>query len=186
MSNLLHTIDCAHWSAPGVPCDCGPIIHATAVIGDPPEHRDQRPGDNGYSPFIGCGSRLNAFVTVDSGTTRSTYIGSNVLLMAHCHVGHDCIVRDGCELAAGTVLAGRVELGRDVRVGVNACFRPRVKVGDGARIGAGAVVVNDVPAGETWVGNPAREINRARSDMSLFREAYSDQRSALELLREAQ
>ncbi len=176
MSNLLHTIDCAHWSAPGVPCDCGPIIHATAVIGDPPEHRDQRPGDNGYSPFIGCGSRLNAFVTVDSGTTRSTYIGSNVLLMAHC---------DGCELAAGTVLAGWVELGENVRVGVNACFRPRVKVGDGARIGAGAVVVNDVPAGETWVGNPAREINRARSDMSIFAEAYDPQASALEVLRDA-
>ncbi len=170
MSNLLHTADCAVFSYGG--CNCGPIIHPTAVIGEQPEHRDQMPGDPGFTPQIGHGTRINAFVTVDSGTQRRTHIGNNVLLMAHCHIGHDCIVSDGAELAAGTVLAGWVEIGENVRVGVNACFRPRVKVGDGARIGAGAVVVNDVPAGEVWVGNPAREINRARSDMSIFAEAY--------------
>ncbi len=163
------------------------MVHKTAVIGDPPEHRDHDPEVScGFYPFIGQGSRLNSFVTVDSGTSRRTSIGNNVLAMSKVHIGHDCIVGDGCEIAAGATLAGWVELGQNVKVGVNACFRPRVKVGDGARIGAGAVVVTDVPAGEVWVGNPAREISRARSDMAIFREAYSDPRSALELLRDAQ
>ncbi len=162
------------------------VIHPFACVGSPPEHRDCNPCiDKVCPPRIGRGSRLNAFVTVDSGTTRATWIGESVLLMAHVHVGHDSIVGDGCEIAAGATLAGWVELGENVKVGVNACFRPRVKVGDGARIGAGAVVVNDVPAGETWVGNPAREINRARSDMSIFAEAYDPQASALGVLRDA-
>ncbi len=166
---------------PGAP----PEIHRFASIGDVPEHRDFDKEKGRYYPNIGLGTRINAFVTVDAGTTRATAIGENVLLMAHVHVGHDSIVGDGCEIAAGTVLAGWVELGQNVRVGVNACFRPRVKVGDGARIGAGAVVVNDVPAGETWVGCPAREISRARSDESIFAEAYSGM-SSLDLLRIAQ
>ncbi len=161
------------------------VIHPTAVIGEPPEHRDHDPNEStGYWPYIGHGSRINAFVTIDCGTTRRTSIGNNVFAMAHCHIGHDAIVGDGCELAAGTVLAGWVELGKNVRVGVNACFKNRVKVGDGARIGAGAVVVKDVPAGEVWVGNPAREISTARVD-PLFAEAYDRSHSALELLREA-
>ncbi len=139
-------------------------INPLASIGDPPEHRDHPPHSRSLEPVIGEGARISAFVTVDAGTTRPTTIGRNVFLMAHTHIGHDCIVGDGCELAAGTVLAGWVELGENVRVGVNACFKNRVKVGAGARIGAGAVVVKDVPAGEVWVGNPAREISHRDID----------------------
>lgn len=42
-------------------------------------------------------------------------------------------------------------------IGMGAIILP-VRIGRGAKIGAGAVVTKDVPAGETWVGNPARPI----------------------------
>jgi maltose O-acetyltransferase len=41
---------------------------------------------------------------------------------------------------------------------VNACVRPFINVGAGARIGAGAVVVKDVEPGAVVVGNPARPL----------------------------
>jgi hypothetical protein len=42
-----------------------------------------------------------------------------------------------------------------------------VKVGDGGRCGMGAVVIRDVPAGVTVVGNPARDIKERRQPKHL-------------------
>lgn len=78
--------------------------------------------------------------------------------MKGCHVGHDAIIASDCELAPHVVVGGWAVIGRGARIGMNATIRNRVKVGPGARIGMGAVVTKDVPAGETWVGSPARNI----------------------------
>lgn len=49
----------------------------------------------------------------------------------------------------------------DVCIGMGAMIGPGVRIGKGATIGFGAVVTKDVPAGETWVGNPARAISKS-------------------------
>jgi acetyltransferase-like isoleucine patch superfamily enzyme len=49
-------------------------------------------------------------------------------------------------------------IGRDVIVGVNSVILRGVRIGDGAVVGAGSVVVGTVPAGEIWVGNPAKKL----------------------------
>lgn len=133
-----------------------------AVIGAPPE---QRGFDGvGVAPVISDSCRVEAFVTVDAGTERPTTIGRRTWLMKKVHVGHDAIVGDDCELTPGVVVCGFVEIGAGVKVGVNACILPYRRVGAGARIGAGAVVTRDVPAGETWVGNPARKLEDHERD----------------------
>jgi UDP-2-acetamido-3-amino-2,3-dideoxy-glucuronate N-acetyltransferase len=45
---------------------------------------------------------------------------------------------------------------RGASIGANATILGGVRIGAGALIGAGSVVTRDVPAGELWVGNPAR------------------------------
>jgi len=57
-------------------------------------------------------------------------------------------------------------------VGAGATIRCGVTIGKNAGIGAGSVVLNDIPDGEVWVGNPARKIeSKWKYNMELEREA---------------
>lgn len=136
------------------------FVDEWARLGAPPEHRVywHDPSLPIFPPQIGAGARIHAFVTIDAGLHAPTRIGKRVACMAHTHVGHDAILGDDCELAPGTVIGGHCEIGNGVRFGVNACVRPFIKIGALARIGAGAVVIRDVPPGQVWAGNPARQI----------------------------
>lgn len=132
-----------------------PGVHATAVIGEPPEYRDWKAGDEKHHPIIDPRARISAFVTIDAGVKHPTYVGES-FVMAHCHIGHDAFIGDGCELAPGTVVGGWAKLMDGVKCGIGALIRPEVVIGENARIGMGAVVTKDVSPGDTVVGNPAK------------------------------
>ncbi len=77
----------------------------------------------------------------------SAVIGTNCLLFQNVTIGYRPggypVLEDGVDVGAGAVILGGV------------------RIGSGARIGANAVVLRDVPAGAVAVGNPAR-IKRPR------------------------
>jgi len=52
----------------------------------------------------------------------------------------------------------RTVVKKGASIGANATILPGITIGENAFIGAGSVVLRDVPAGTTWVGNPARQI----------------------------
>lgn len=82
-------------------------------------------------------------------------------------IGADCTLRHSTTL--GTKVPSGVEsddaptLGDGVDVGCHVLILGPVRVGDAARIGAGSVVVRDVPPGAVVVGNPARVIGSVES-----------------------
>jgi serine O-acetyltransferase len=81
-------------------------------------------------------------------------------------IGETAIVGDNCTLYQGVTLGGTGKergkrhptLGADVIVGVGAAVLGDITVGDGSRIGAGSVVLRDVPPHTTAVGVPARAV----------------------------
>lgn len=82
-------------------------------------------------------------------------------------IGETAVIGDGCTIYHGVTLGGtslykgtkrHPTLGRDVVVAAGAKVLGGFEVGDGARIGANAVVIKPVPAGATAVGIPARII----------------------------
>ena len=70
-------------------------------------------------------------------------------------IGADCSIHQVCTIGAGSRPGGPV-IGDHVMIGCHTCILGPVSVGDGAVIGAGAVVVTDVPPGCTATGVPAK------------------------------
>lgn len=92
-------------------------------------------------------------VILDTAPVR---IGAHTMLGPGVHIycaEHD---HDPARRAAGLEIARPVTLGANVWIGGGAILLPGVRIGDGAIVGAGAVVSRDVAPGQTVTGMPAR------------------------------
>lgn len=97
--------------------------------------------------IIGDNTTLREYVTVNRGTTvkGKTVIGDNCLLMAYCHVAHDCILGNNIIIANSTQLAGEVVIDDYVTIGGLAGVHQFSHVGQHAMIQGGSRVLKDVP-----------------------------------------
>ena len=76
-------------------------------------------------------------------------------------VDHDCFVGDFAQIGPGAHICGYVNIGARAFIGAGATVLPHVTIGNDAIVGAGAVVTEDVEAGATVVGVPARPMKVA-------------------------
>ncbi len=107
---------------------------------------------------LGKGSML----CMGSSLTGDLIIGEQVIININCTIGHDCVIENYSTLSPGVHLSGKVHIEENVELGTGAVVLPRIRIGKGAIIGAGAVVREDVPPGEIWVGVPARAISSVK------------------------
>jgi sugar O-acyltransferase (sialic acid O-acetyltransferase NeuD family) len=103
---------------------------------------------------VGPGTILLAGVVM----TTNVYLHRHVVVMPNVTLTHDDVLHDFATLCAGVSLAGGVTIGEAAYVGMNASVREGLTVGPDSTLGMGAVLLEDLPAFETWVGTPASAV----------------------------
>lgn len=108
------------------------------------------------SEFIELGND----VIICAGTilTVNIKIGNHVIINLNCTIGHDAIIDDYCTLNPTVKVNGYNHLSEGVYVGTGATFIHEVSVGSWSTIGAGSVVIQDIPEDVIAVGIPAKVI----------------------------
>jgi sugar O-acyltransferase (sialic acid O-acetyltransferase NeuD family) len=105
---------------------------------------------------IGVGNFIAAGVIINTGTI----LGDNVIINTGATIDHDNKIEDFAQISPGCNLAGNVTVKEGVFIGTGAIVIPGKKIGCYAIIGAGAVVIDDIPPHSTAVGVPARVIKQ--------------------------
>ncbi|MBI3320929.1 MAG: acetyltransferase [Candidatus Omnitrophica bacterium] len=114
------------------------LIHPQAVISP--------------SATIGAGSVVLAGAVINTGAR----VGENVVIYSGAVIEHDAVIGPHAHVSPGVSIAGGVTAEEGVFMGIGASIIQGVHVGAWATIGAGAVVLENIPGDCTAVGVPAR------------------------------
>lgn len=101
---------------------------------------------------------FGTFSAAQSVIAPDAKIGNHCIINHAVVIDHDCNIGDFTHIAPKSSLGGGVTVGKCVLIGAGAIILPGITIADYAIIGAGAVVIQDVVAGATVVGNPAKLI----------------------------
>jgi UDP-N-acetylglucosamine acyltransferase len=121
------------------------VFHPFCAVGIAPQ--DLKYGGEPTALEIGDGNTIRECVTISRGTVGGggvTRLGSDCLLMASAHIGHDSQVGSHCILANCATLAGHVIIEDYATVGAFCPVHQHCIVGKYAFIGGGTIVTQDV------------------------------------------
>ena len=106
------------------------------------------------------------YVSIGEGTiicahtiiTTNISIGNHVIINLDCTIGHDAVLEDFVTLYPSVNVSGMTNIGYGVELGTGMQIIQGKTVGEYSIVGAGAVVVRDIPSNCTAVGSPAKPI----------------------------
>jgi UDP-3-O-[3-hydroxymyristoyl] glucosamine N-acyltransferase LpxD len=103
---------------------------------------------------IGCNT------VICRGTIDDTVISSDVKIDDHVFIAHNVFIGRRSMIIAGTEISGSVSIGDDCWIAPQVTILNKISIGSGAVVGIGSVVIRDVEAGATVVGNPAKPLRK--------------------------
>jgi len=121
------------------------VFHPFCAVGVSPQ--DLKYGGEPTETEVGDENTIREYVTISRGTMKGgglTRVGSNNLLMAAVHIGHDSVVGSHCILANSATLAGHVTIEDYATVGAFSPVHQFCTVGMYAFIGGGTIVTQNV------------------------------------------
>ena len=120
-------------------------IFPGAVISAIPQ--DLKFQDEETTAEIGDNTTIREYVTINRGTSDrgKTVVGNNCLIMAYCHIAHDCIVGDNCIFSNNSTLAVHITVGDYVILAGMTAVHQFCMIGNHAFVTGGSLVRKDVP-----------------------------------------
>ena len=109
---------------------------------------------------IGDGVEIGANTCIDRGALSDTVIGDYTKINNLCHIAHNNKIGKNVVIAGCVNVSGSCEIEDNTWISPNVSLRGFNHLGDGCTVGTGAVVTKDIPAGETWIGNPAHKLEK--------------------------
>ena len=106
------------------------------------------------SSKLGAGTVVMAGAVINAGAK----IGTHCIINTGTIIEHDCVLENYVHVSPAVALAGGIKIGEGTHVGINATVIQNVHIGKWVTVGAGAVVLEDVPDFAVVVGNPAKII----------------------------
>jgi len=140
------------WTNIGRDCRVG----AGAVLGGRPQ--DKKFKDEKSYLNIGDGNIIREYVTIHRGTGEGniTTIGNNNMLMAYCHVGHNCTIGNDIMMANMVGISGHVIVEDKVVFGGMVGVHQFVRIGKLAMVGGLSKIVQDIPPFMLADGRPSK------------------------------
>lgn len=119
---------------------------------------------------IGANVKIGYGIYLDVDHTQQIEIGENTMFAPECFLL--CHRRDISKYNRAICcqdipyIIDKIIIGKNVQVGSRAMIMPGITIGDGAIVGAGAVVTKDIPQWAIAAGNPAKVIGYVKDNQS--------------------
>ena len=144
-------------------------VYAVIAIGDPKTKEKiaaRLEGAVEWENIIHPAAIISKYASMGVGNIFQAYslananvkIGDHCLINARSGTGHDVALGNYVSIMSMCDITGNCRLLDRVYVATNVCIIPGIIISEDAFLGAGSVIVKDVEAGATMIGNPARRV----------------------------
>ena len=158
------------------------IIHPGTSIGQDGFGFAMGPGGHLKVPQIGRviiqdDVEIGANSTIDRGSIRDTVVGEGTKIDNQVQIGHNVQIGRHCVIVAQAGVSGSTILEDYVVLAGKVGLAGHLRIGMGAQVAGGSNVADDIPAGEKWVGTPAKPIRAWMQELMALTALGKERRS---------